>query len=62
MHDQGVIVEANQRVADLFGFERARELVGTSFKGLFTSETVIRLGSQANRGEQRGNRGGGRPP
>ena len=29
VHDQGVIVEANQRFADLFGFERPSELVGT---------------------------------
>ncbi len=29
VHDQGVIIEANQRFAELFGFERAQDLVGT---------------------------------
>ena len=29
VHDQGVIVEANQRCAELFGYERPSELVGT---------------------------------
>ncbi|MET0793713.1 MAG: ATP-binding protein [Polyangiaceae bacterium] len=29
VHDRGIIVEANQRFADLFGFEHAQELVGT---------------------------------
>ena len=30
VHDQGIIVEANQRFAELFGFARAQELVGTN--------------------------------
>ncbi len=47
VHDRGVIVEANQRLADLFGFERADELVGASAKRLFTVETSHLLGSQA---------------
>ncbi|MEO6601280.1 MAG: ATP-binding protein [Polyangiaceae bacterium] len=29
VHDEGMIVEANQRCAELFGFERVQELVGT---------------------------------
>ncbi|MES1179509.1 MAG: ATP-binding protein [Myxococcales bacterium] len=29
VHDKGIIVEANQRFAELFGFERAQDLVGT---------------------------------
>ena len=29
VHDQGVVVEANQRFAELFGFERVQELVGS---------------------------------
>ncbi|HTA91116.1 MAG TPA: ATP-binding protein [Polyangiaceae bacterium] len=29
IHDQGVIVEANQRFAELFGFARAKDLVGS---------------------------------
>jgi PAS domain S-box-containing protein len=47
VHDQGVIVEANQRCAELFGFERATDLVGLSSAGLFTAESSILLGQQA---------------
>ncbi len=47
VHDQGVIVEANQRFAELFGFERAQELVGENSKDLFTAETANLLGRQA---------------
>jgi len=47
VHDQHKIVEANQRFADLFGFERAQDLVGVAPHELFTLETAALLGSQA---------------
>jgi PAS domain S-box-containing protein len=46
VHDQGVIVEANQRCADLFGFERAKDLVGVGSARLFTPESTVLLGEQ----------------
>ncbi len=39
VHDQGVIVEANQRCADLFGFEHAKDLVGVASARLFAAES-----------------------
>jgi PAS domain S-box-containing protein len=46
VHDQGVIVEANQRCADLFGFEHAKDLVGVGSARLFTPESTLLLGEQ----------------
>jgi signal transduction histidine kinase len=39
IHDQGLIVEANQRCAELFGFERAKDLVGIASARLFAAES-----------------------
>jgi len=47
VHDQFRIVEANQRFAELFGFEQARDLVGVAPRELFTAETAELLGLQA---------------
>jgi PAS domain S-box-containing protein len=46
VHDQGVIVEANQRCADLFGFEHAKDLVGVDSARLFAPESTVLLGDQ----------------
>jgi PAS domain S-box-containing protein len=49
VHDQGVIVEANQRFADLFGFARARDLVGTDGAlRLLSAESAALLGPHAS--------------
>jgi len=47
VHDQGVIIEASQRFADLFGFAFGQELTGMSSKELFTPETAGFLGLHA---------------
>jgi len=46
IYDQGVIVEANQRCADLFGFQQAKDLVGVASARLFTAESTLLLGEQ----------------
>ncbi len=48
VHDQGVIVEANQRFADLFGFERAKDLVGSD--GSARLPTVVPTSLESERG------------
>jgi two-component system cell cycle sensor histidine kinase/response regulator CckA len=48
VHDQGVIVEANQRFAELFGFEQAKDLVGMAGTSrLFSPESAALLGADA---------------
>jgi PAS domain S-box-containing protein len=46
VHDQGTIIEANQRFADLFGFARAKDLVGMD-----PSARLVTLDSGAVLGE-----------